>query len=376
MKRLIVLIYGLKGSDSRFGEYFPNLLKSDPQLSELYKVVSCHCHFGFFRYLFSNKELVIETLTRRLRKKLLRANKNYTQVAFVCHGLGGLVARQYIMEEAMNQKTLDVDRISMFAVPNSKLDLARIYDSLSWKDFFGKNISRHPETIEKLNKAWAVNALEKKVAVKYVLGDLDNIIDKSDALAQWGTGYFTHAAKKDHWSVFKPESHDDSAFLITKRFLLSEAHAQKKYPKNLLAIAEVLSWELDSSELESARNDIINLVDSLNQLQWRSRQLLCALIQKANQISYDEMVVTPSEISKTMNLTTQELEAELSFLKKYELIDFTEGNESEKIKLRWPDEKWLIWDQLKGYCQKTGIGLKRLIVDLQFDLLDSKKMAS
>lgn len=376
MKRLIVLIYGLKGSDSRFGEYFPNLLKSDPHLSELYKVVSCHCHFGFFRYLFSNKELVIETLTRRLRKKLLRVNKNYTQVAFICHGLGGLVARQYIMEEALNQKTLDVDRIFMFAVPNSKSDLARIYDSLSWKDFIGKNFSRHTETIEKLNKAWAVNALEKKVAVKYVIGDLDNIIDKSDALAQWGTGYFTRAEKKDHWSVFKPESHDDSAFLITKRFLLSEAPVQKKYPKNLLAIAEVLSWELDSSELESARNDIINLVDLLNQLQWRSRQLLCALIQKANQISYDEMVVTPSEISKTMNLTTQELEAELSFLKKYELIDFAEGNESEKIKLRWPDEKWLIWDQLKGYCQKTGIGLKRLIVDLQFDLLDSKKMAS
>ena len=375
MKRLIVLIYGLKGSDNRFGEYFPNLLKSDPQLSELFKAVSCHCHFGFFRYLFSNKESVIETLTRRLRKKLLRASKNYAHVTFVCHGIGGLVARQYILEEVMNQKTLDVDRILMFAVPNRKSDLARIYDSLSWKDFFEKNLCGHSEVIEKLNKEWAVNALEKKVAVKYVLGDLDNIIDKSDAMAQWGTGYFTRAEKKDHWSVFKPESHDDSAFLITKRFLLAEAPAQKKYPENLLAIAEVLSWELDRSELESARNDIINLVDLLNQLQWRSRQLLCALIQKANQISYDEMVVTPSEISKTMNLTFQELEAELSFLKKYELIDFIDGGESEKIILRWPDEKWLIWDQLKGYCQKTGIGLKRLIVDLQFDLLDSKKMA-
>jgi len=376
MKRLIVFIYGSGGRDTRFGEYFPNLLKSDPQLSEIFKAISYHCPFGFFRYLFSSKESVIETLTHRLRQKLLRVSKNYTHLTFVCHGIGGLVARQYISEEVVDQKTLDVDRVLMFAVPNSKSDLERIYDSLSWKDFFEKNICRHPEAIEKLNKAWAVNALEKKVAVKYVLGDLDNTIDESDALFQWGTGYFTRAAKKDYWSVFKPENHDDPVFLITKRFLLAEAPTQKKYPQNLLAIAEVLSWELDRSELESARSDIINLIDLLNQLQWRSRQLLCTLIQKANQISYDEMVVTPSEISKTMNLTFQELEAELSFLKKYELIDFIEGGESEKIILRWPDEKWLIWDQLKGYCQKAGIGLKRLIVDLQFDLLDSKKIAS
>lgn len=209
--------------------------------------------------------------------------------------------------------------------------------------------------------------------MKYVLGDLDNVIDTSNALDQWGTGYYVSEPKKDHWSIFKPKSHDDSTFLIAKRFLLAEAPAQKKYPENLVAIADVLNWELDTNELESARNDIIDLVDLLNQLQWRSRQLLCALIQKADQVSYDEMLVEPSTIYKSMNLTAQELKAELAFLKKYELIDFIGISESEKIHLRWPNEKWLIWDQLRGFCQKAGIGLKRLIVDLQFDLLDSKE---
>ncbi|MCJ7774268.1 MAG: hypothetical protein MUP22_14190 [Desulfobacterales bacterium] len=300
-------------------------------------------------------------------------SKNYAQIAFVCHGIGGLVARQYISEEVTNQKSLSVDRALMFAVPNTKADLSRIYDSLSWKDFLEKNICRHSDTIETINNAWAVNTLEKKVAVKYVLGELDNMIDKSAAISQWGAGYFTSVAKKDHRGVFKPEGHDDYAFLITKRFLLAETPVQKKYPENLLAIAEVLNWELDSSELESARTDIVNLIDLLNQLQWRSRKLLCALIQKANQVSYDEMFVAPPEIAKTMNLTAQELEAELSTLKKYELIDISGDNEYEKIHIKSADEKWFIWDQLRGYCQKTGISLRRLIVDLQFDLLDLKK---
>ena len=129
MKRLVVLIYGLKESDSKFGEYFPNLFKSDPQLSELYKAVPYNCHVGILRYLFSKKKSTIATLTRRLRKKLARiTKKNYAQIAFVCHGIGGLVARQYILEEVTNQKSLSVDRTLMFAVPNTKADLSRIYD--------------------------------------------------------------------------------------------------------------------------------------------------------------------------------------------------------------------------------------------------------
>lgn len=373
MKRLAVLIYGIKGNDSRFGEYFTNLIGSDPQLSERYKAVPYHYQFGLLRYLFSKKESIIETLTRRLRKKLSRMTTNYAQIAFVCHGIGGLVARQYIVEEVMNQRALNVDRVLMFAEPNTNADLSRIYGSLSWKDVLTKTICRRPDWIETLNQKWTTNDLGKQIAVKYALGEWDDIIDTSAAITQWGTGYFTRIAKKDHWGVFKPEGHDDSAFLITKRFLLAEAPTHKKYPENLLAIAENLNWELDSSELESARNDIINLIDLLNQLQWRSRQLLCALIQKANQISYDEMFIAPSEIAKTMNLTAQELEAELSTLKKYQLVDIVGDNESEKIFIKSADEKWLIWDQLRGFCQKTGISLRRLIVDLQFDLLDLKK---
>ena len=207
--------------------------------------------------------------------------------------------------------------------------------------------------------------------MKYVLGDSDTIIDKSDALKQWGTGHFVSGINHDYWSIFKPENYDDVPFLTTKRFLLVEAPAQKKYPENLTAIADVLNWELGKDELEAARDDIIYLVDLLNLLPWRSRQVLCALVQKANQIRYDEMVAGLSDLSKTMNLTALELESELAVLKKYELIDVMDDRESKQIYLRSPSENWLIWGQLKGYCQRAGISLRRLLVDLQFDLLDS-----
>jgi len=249
-------------------------------------------------------------------------------------------------------------------------------DLTSWNDFLEKSICRYKGIITKINTAWTANELDKKVAVKYGLGDQDKIIDISDAIKQWGAGYVMRVSKKDHWNVFTPKAYDDEAFSITKQFLLAEAPVQKAYPKNLRAISDVLNWELDTTGLESAINDIIRLVDMLNPLSWRSRQLLSTVVQKANQISYDEMFVVSSDIAKTMNFTASELATELSVLKKNGFIDIVEEDGLEKIRLRCVNDKWLIWDQLKAYCQKTGISLRRFIVDLQFDLLDSKNMAS
>lgn len=373
MKRLVVCIYGLKGNNNKFGEFFPNLISSDPQLSELFDTVSFSYRIGFLRYLFTKKSTLVEALTRRLRNKLRHKYNKYSQIAFVCHGIGGLIARHYLVEEVIGRDPMKADRILMFAVPNTRADLSRIYDSLSWKNHLEKTMCNLPNFIEALNSAWAENTMDKKIAVKYVLGGIDNLIDGSEAFAQWGAGYFSNIENLDHWGVFTPKHSEDDAFLIAKRFLLAESPVQKKYPKNLRAIADILNWELDNSQLEAARDDIIHLVDLLNQLQWRSRQLLCVLIQKSNQVSYDEMLVVPSEISKTMNVTAQQLEEELLLLKNADLIDIVHANESKKIQLKSTDERWLIWSQLKGYCQKSGINLRRLVVDLQFDLLDAKE---
>lgn len=373
MKRLVVCIYGLTGNHKKFGEFFPKLIESNTHLSELYDTVSYSYRIGFLRYLFIKKERILEILTRKLRNKLRRRYNTYSQIAFICHGIGGLIARHYLVEEAIDCSPTKIDRILMVAVPNTRADLLRIYDSLSWKNRLEKAICNLPNVIETLNKTWADKDIGRKVAVKYLLGGFDNLIDESEALRQWEAGYFSKVENQDHWGLFTPENSDETVFQIAKRFLLAEAPVQKNYPKNLGAIATVLNWELDTTQLDSVRDDIIYLVDLLDQLEWRSRQLLCALIQKSNQVSYDEMFAIPSEISKTMNLTVQQLEAELLLLKKAELIDIVHTNESKKIRLKSTDERWLIWGQLRGYCQKSGIGLRRLIVDLQFDLLDTKE---
>lgn len=376
MKRPAVFIYGFKGGDKRFGDYLPDLAASDPRISDAYKIMSFPCHFGLFRHLLSKKRPHTEILVRRLRKKLLRETIDPAKAAFICHGIGGIVARRYVVDEILNQQPFPGDRILMFASPNHPADLKRMSDSLSWKDFLGKDICRHPDSLEKLNREWEANDLKKKIAVKYVLGERDAIIDKQEATARWGTGHFENVAQKNHWEVFTPETYEDPVYVITRQFLLAEAPVEKKYPENLGAIANILNWDLDPSQLESARNDLIHLVDFLVQLPWRSRQLLCTLIQKADHIHYGEMVVEPMEAAKAMGVTVQDLKAELDVLKQYNLAYMKDDPEFERISLKWPDEKWLVWDQLRGYCQKTGIGLRRFIVDLQFDLLDSKKRAS
>jgi len=372
MKQLVFFMYGATGKDRTSGKYFSKLAASDPQLSELFETISYPCSIGMCRYILSNNTSAFESVTQKLRKTVAHAHRKYSNIVFVCHGITGLVARQFIVEEAEKKRPINIDRILLFATPNSTSDLSRMADSISWNDFLEKNICANPEILAAINTEWAANELGNKVAVKYALGDQDHIIDASRAADQWGSGYFARVSKRDHWNVFTPKAHDDEAFLLAKQFLLAETPAQITYPENLRAISDVLNWELDARGLESAKKDMIYLVNLLNPLAWRSRQLLCALIQKSNQISYNEMFVQSAEIVKTMNLTAYELEVELSELKECGFIDTVDGEPSEIIRLRCVDDKWLIWDQLKAYCQKTGISLRRLIVDLQFDLLDSK----
>ncbi|MCP4546794.1 MAG: hypothetical protein GY835_10065, partial [bacterium] len=69
------------------------------------------------------------------------------EVILVCHSMGGLIARQYIMEEIRrlkgNPELLDkmlVKRVLLFATPNLGADLARL----------GRHISNRQEQIPQL----------------------------------------------------------------------------------------------------------------------------------------------------------------------------------------------------------------------------------
>jgi pimeloyl-ACP methyl ester carboxylesterase len=125
--RVIVFIHGVFGdgistwTNATTGAYFPALIRDDPTFDG----VDIWVHQ--FETPKLRRSYTIDELADHLRTYLNNDNviTNHRQVIFVCHSLGGLVARAYLLK----YRDLTPDRVPMlyfFSTPTTGSDLANI----------------------------------------------------------------------------------------------------------------------------------------------------------------------------------------------------------------------------------------------------------
>jgi predicted alpha/beta hydrolase family esterase len=90
---------------------------------------------GYFSYptmlvrlipFFSRKMPTIQELAAALRTDINNRYADFGSVVLVCHSLGGLIARKYLLDEVKAKRELRVNGLVLFAVPNNGEDLAHI----------------------------------------------------------------------------------------------------------------------------------------------------------------------------------------------------------------------------------------------------------
>jgi pimeloyl-ACP methyl ester carboxylesterase len=215
---IILFIHGLGGDPARTWGKFPDLVRADEELGQ--------SDIGFFSYPtslfrlpFTRKAPRIQTLAKGLRTILERKFQAYDQITLVCHSLGGLIARKYLLDEVESGRDLRVCQLLLFAVPNNGAGLASVAKHISWRHSQLAQLCRQSDLIADLNEDWFRHKMDKVVTVRYVVAALDRIVDEASAQAFWGNPAIDVVPNRGHLDIVKPTDIGDLSFLILKDFL-------------------------------------------------------------------------------------------------------------------------------------------------------------
>jgi pimeloyl-ACP methyl ester carboxylesterase len=224
--RLLLFVHGLGGAGQptwRNGSSpgFAEFIRDDRAFEFSADAEFFEYPTSLVRLPFSRIAPRIQDLAEGLRSQIDARYRNYKSIALVCHSLGGLVARKYLIDEAERGRDLRVDKLLLFAVPNQgNRNLAPIAGYLSWKHRQLAQLCYDSDFIEQLGKDWSRLKLSDRVKVKCVVGGQDRVVDKKSAVDQWGDQNVESVLDADHVSIVKPRSPADLSYILFRQFVL------------------------------------------------------------------------------------------------------------------------------------------------------------
>lgn len=130
----------------------------------------------------------LQALAQGLATELHLRHSGRTDVTLVGHSLGGLVARQYVLNKlkARPEKRPIASRLLLYAVPNTGAALAGIAKFLSWRGGHLRQLCREADVLDLLNEDWARLDVEANFPVRYVVAGLDGIVTRQSAMPYIG----------------------------------------------------------------------------------------------------------------------------------------------------------------------------------------------
>lgn len=273
--KFVYFVHGLGGEARETWGNFPSLIQSDPVFSD-----TDIGFFGFptslFRLPFSRKYPKIQTLAQALKTEIDLSVDEGQELYLVAHSLGGLIARQYLVDEFEAGHPLRVTKLLLYAVPNGGAGLASVGDFVSWRHNQLKQLCKDSDFLRSLNENWHRNEIDRIVDVRYVVAALDRVVEQREAQSYWGNDKVDVIANKGHIDVVKPTTDADISYRILQRFLVGKVNnlprvdADKKstaqsLQQGLVAHPLLIGFALDlsGSMSQSIRNDENNSLSRL-----------------------------------------------------------------------------------------------------------------
>jgi phosphoserine phosphatase/pimeloyl-ACP methyl ester carboxylesterase len=219
---LILFIHGLGGKAEATWGRFAELIAADPELKD-FATAFYSFPTSLFRLPFSKKYAKIQTLADAVRTELDVRNANYKNVILVCHSLGGLIGRRYLIDEVKRKVSLRVSGLLLYAVPHNGAGLAAVSAFISWRHNQLVQLTKSSDLLRDLTSDWQVSAMDTKLSVRYVVGAVDRVVSEESARSSWGNMNVDVIADRGHVDLVKPKDASDVSYLILKKFALARA---------------------------------------------------------------------------------------------------------------------------------------------------------
>ena len=220
----VVFVHGIGTNSSQtWGQLF-NICESDEQLNSF--TLDC---YGFPSRItdFLGFMPSLQDLAHGLATELRLKHKHRNSIALICHSLGGLVARQYIVNEVRAGRIPLVKRALLLATPNNGASLA-----IPGKQIFSRNrqvssLSPFSQEIANLNDDWVELGIDNKISITYVAGGADAIVSQPSAKGPPGTRLDDMLIGYDHASIIRPNTVNDTNYLLIKEFIIGSRERTK-----------------------------------------------------------------------------------------------------------------------------------------------------
>jgi len=229
-KLLVVLIHGLHGNAKKTWGNSVEILNTDLDISENIKVVSHSYPTQAFSLISKSIDIkrIAEELGERIRLQY-NPNNDYDQTVLVCHSLGGLIAKQLVIQHEFHRQdySLNLSKLIFFATPHNGASLANIGSTIPFSSYQLRQLCRNSEFIDNLNEMWVSLNIGEKISSHYILGAKDRVVAPDSAKHFWGNENCSTVIES-HTSIVKIGSHDHLCYLILKEQLVKLLQTEKK----------------------------------------------------------------------------------------------------------------------------------------------------
>ncbi len=219
-RKLILFIHGLLGDEESWGAFKYLLTKHEREVFEHYDV-------DFFNYpseVLQNPK--IQTIAKSLRTHIENKYGDFDDIVLVCHSMGGLVAKKYLIDEVKIHRPsiLKVKKVIFYDTPHNGADIANWAKVTTHKQV--AQMATDSDFIEFVNTDFYALDIGKYLCMKYVIAEQKyrsiKVVSTQSAQAVWANRDTEVLIDKHHINCCKPEDIDEMSYRILKNFVLKD----------------------------------------------------------------------------------------------------------------------------------------------------------
>lgn len=245
----VVFIHGFTGDEKTWqnnnGKKFSDLLEADSQLANdfdffefdyyskilsffdsapfqrIFSLIPLSRFFGIKGKVRSNQPIrhISELLSTYLSLNL----DMYDKVVLIAHSMGGLIAKDCILNHQLGYGPNPVAFISI-AVPHKGAPSASVISMTG--NINASELKPLSEYSDKLNNDWTTHRADLPLCL-YIIAQYDELVPKTSSIPFTVKKNETATVAHDHVSVCKPENKTDLAYLAVSNFLNKISYQEK-----------------------------------------------------------------------------------------------------------------------------------------------------
>lgn len=237
---VVLFIHGLGGSHNTWRDFSTHLKdawnEKDSFTLEYDEYYAKSTTFFFRRFINPIKIIKgsdLYVLSKHLNTVIEQNCDSYENVIIIAHSMGGLIARQYIIDKIKRDKELGkLKGLITYATPHHGSILANYFlfivknplprflnplILLASKQIY--SLAKSSPFLENLDKEWSTYKIDDRIDFKRVVGADDSVVDVNSSTYKDDKNV-SFVANKGHKNIIKPNKNiTDTAFMVTYNYL-------------------------------------------------------------------------------------------------------------------------------------------------------------